>query len=54
MHGHQFAELFSIDLCKNRNLCDPSTQFGYPSLILIERFVRGVAKTIEKYFTKIA
>ena len=47
MHGHQFAELFSIDLCKNGNLCDPSTQ-------LIERFVRGVAKTIEKYFTKTA
>ena len=54
MHGHQFAELFSIDLCKKGNLCDPSTQSGYPSLILMDRFVVGVAKMIEKYFTKIA
>ena len=54
MHGHQFAELFSIDLCKKGNLCDPSTQSGYPSLILMDRFVLGVAKMIEKYFTKIA
>ena len=54
MHGRQFAELFSIDHCERGNLCDPSTQSGYPSLILIDRFVRGVAKTIEKYFTKTA
>ena len=54
MHGHQFAELFFIDLCKKANLCDPSTQSGYPSLILIDRFVLGVAKAIEKYFTKTA
>ena len=52
MHGHQFAELFSIDLYKNGNLCDPSTQFGYPSLILIERFVRGVAKNDRKIIYK--
>ena len=54
MHGRQFAELFSINHCKKGNLCDPSTQSGYPSLILIDRFVVGVAKMIEKYFTKIA
>ena len=54
MHGRQFAKLFSIDQCKRGNLCDPSTQSGYPSLILIDRFVLGVAKMTEKYFTKIA
>ena len=51
MHGHQFAELYSVDLLKQGNLCDPSTQFGYPSLMLMDRFVLGVTKKIEKYFT---
>ena len=51
MHGHQFAELYSVDLLKQGNLCDPSTQFGYPSLILMDRLVLGVTKKIEKYFT---
>ena len=54
MYGFQFAELYSIDLCKQGNLCDPNTQFGYPSLIPMDRFVLGVTKKIEIYFTKTA
>ena len=54
MYGHQFSEVFSIDFCKKGNLCDPSTQFGYPSLLLMDRFVLGVAKMIQKYFLKTA
>ena len=54
MYGFQFAELYSIDLCKQGNLCDPSTQFGYLSLILMDRFVLGVTKKIEIYFTRTA
>ena len=52
MYGFQFAELYSIDLCKQGNLCDPSTQFGYPSLILMDRFVLGVTKEIKKILQK--
>ena len=54
MYGFQFAELYSIDLCKQGNLCDPSTQFGYPSLIPMADFLLGVTKKIEIYFTKTA
>ena len=54
MYYYPFAELYSIDLCKQSNLCDPSTQFGYPSLILMDRFVLEVTKKIEKYFSKTA
>ena len=46
MYGFQFAELYSIDLCKQGNLCDPSTQFGYPSLILMDRLVLGDRKML--------
>ena len=54
MYGHQFPEVFSIDFCKKGNLCDPSTQFGYPSLIRVDKLVLGVTETMEKYFTKTA